>query len=1014
MKKNNYLFIIKALLLLSMILFTACNHGLSSNNKVDTKKGIILVSVNTSGARTISPSIDIDAFDTFILKGKLGSTGTEQTLASGDTVAGLNSPAITLDAGTWTLTLTADLNGVTFSGTQSVTVSAGSTTPISFTLEPTVTTGAASIKINFSGDSNKVTLKFYQAGSTEPTTGDDGTITTGGSGSYVLANYTNKAAGTYILKAKFDKTEGSGANQKTYPLNTVTLTINVAAGLTTTHEMSIDLEQVYNITYHFIVNGEEVGSGTTIPDGSGITITSGALVDKYSRKGETITLPTLAKDGYCFCNWYDENLYTQIESIASNVTSGNQDYYACFADTIFVNGTNGRGLSPEHGAETIESALNLLTSMITPIDWKIAVVGEVTGCQEIKNDNLNSTTANSLTIKGNTGNTTDSLNGGNSTNDTGSTLTIDTTFPVNIQNLKITGGTGTTGNKISGLSGTTKYGGGLLVKQGTVTLGDGAVIQENTSDKGGGVCVVGTAVLNMSGSACIPPGTDSINNVYFTDQSKYINISGTITPPSDGIVAKYKIDSLTSDLTMLSGSDSNYVKTYFMNFGIIQNQPYSVNAYFINPQGKTDRGYIVNSSNYVTIMNGIDAGSTDVIKLLYVGDTFTNPSSKIKTQTCKINLDLSYMEGLTSIPLQAFYQCSNLYSITLPEGLTEIAQGAFRNCPDLVSVNLPSTVTTFGPYAFGGCTQLASIQIPKDMIYFGKQTFYESYALETITFQEGFSAEYLGGGEEDIYGYWPFQKCGVQNIEIPASVKYIGSRCFSECPDLTTVTFASGSNLESVGSNAFAQCDIQSITFPDNGKDITLAGYALYQNPSLTTLNLNSVKYLNGNYIFKECTSLQTVDLSNIMSCVEGETDISRIPYGAFQGDSALKTVTLSSTKDVIIGEMAFENCPIQAITNFNKITQIESKGFSQSSATNNVSLTELTIHEGITKLGLQSFYNWPLTKITFEWKKWKATNYSYNGGIIDLTDYTDADTLTYFRQGGGSNGSYEWIKNTD
>ena len=135
------------------------------------------------------------------------------------------------------------------------------------------------------------------------------------------------------------------------------------------------------------------------------------------------------------------------------------------------------------------------------------------------------------------------------------------------------------------MSGTTKYGGGLLVKQGTVSLGDGALIKENTSDKGGGVCVVGSAVLNMSGTACIPPGSSNTNDVYFTNQSKYINISGEITPPSDGIVAKYKLDSLSEGLTMLSGTDSNYVKTYFMNFGIIPNATGSVNAYFIKVFG---------------------------------------------------------------------------------------------------------------------------------------------------------------------------------------------------------------------------------------------------------------------------------------------------------------------------------------------------------------------------------------------------------------------------------------------
>lgn len=616
MKKNNYLFILKTLLLLSMILFTACNHGLSSNNKVDTKKGIIHVSVNTSGARTISPSIDIDAFDTFILKGKLGSTGTEQTLAGGDTVAELNSPAITLDAGTWTLTLTADLNGVTFSGTQSVTVSAGSTTPISFTLEPTVTTGAASIKINFSGDSNKVTLKFYQAGTTEPTTGDDGTITTGGSGSYVLANYTNKAAGTYILKAKFDKTEGSGANQKTYPLNTVTLTINVAAGLTTTHEMSIDLEEVYNITYHFIVNGEEVGSGTTIPDGSEITIASGALVDKYSRKGETFSLPTLSKTDYAFLGWYNDRWAqggTQIGSVVKDVTSGDQDYYACLINTLYVDGTGNSGWAPNKGTDSLTSALNLIASYEKPVNWVIKISGDYTGVFEIPSTLTTTTHASSITIMGKSGNASDKLLGGNN----GTVLSVKTSVPIILENLEISGGKAISTN-----------GGGIFIDtNASVTLGNGAVVKNNDKVTGklGGAVYVGGSLI-MQGSASIPsgvtPSEECKNDVYLAS-GKTIKVSGELS--TGGVVA---VVSRNSNTTILDGTSSDISAAYTQfeildsdatdkkvwkttSTGTCEEVEYTETSYTPLPAGTTDGtigtdGSYVNFGDYPRTIKGAD------------------------------------------------------------------------------------------------------------------------------------------------------------------------------------------------------------------------------------------------------------------------------------------------------------------------------------------------------------------------------------------------------------------------
>ena len=605
MKKNNYSFIIKTLFLLSMILFAACNNGLSEDKKSDSEKGIIIVSANASSARTINPSIDIDDFDTFVLKGKIGTTGTEQTLANGDTVEELNTPAIALDAATWILTLTAKLNGVTFSGTETVSVSAASTTPIAFTLEPTVTTGAASIKINFSGDSNKVTLKFYQAGTTEPTTGTDGIITTGAGESYVLANFTDKTAGTYILKAKFDKTEGEGANQKTYPLNTVTLTINIAAGLTTTHEMSIDLEEVYTVTYHFIVNGVEVGSGSTIPDGSGITIASGTLVDKYSRKGETITLPTLAKEGYGFLAWYDEhwnddNGGTQIGSIVQGCTSGDQHFYGCLANTIYVGGeSSGIGWSQEKGTDTVASAISKISSYYKPIDWFIQVDGQYTENVTIPSS-LTTACATSITIKGKRGNTYDKLLG----NDNGTVLTVKSGVPIIIEKMEISGGKATTTN-----------GGGIFIDtNASVTLGEGAIVKNNDKSSGklGGAVYVGGTLI-MQSSASIPSGVTppaECKNDVCLASGKKIKVSGELS--TDGIVA---VISRNSNTTLLDGTTSDISAAYkkfevldsvatdakvwrTTSAGACEEFEYAETAYTPLPAGTTD-GTIGTDGSYV-------------------------------------------------------------------------------------------------------------------------------------------------------------------------------------------------------------------------------------------------------------------------------------------------------------------------------------------------------------------------------------------------------------------------------
>lgn len=113
--------------------------------------------------------------------------------------------------------------------------------------------------------------------------------------------------------------------------------------------------------------------------------------------------------------------------------------------------------------------------------------------------------------------------------------------------------------------------------------------------------------------------------------------------------------------------------------------------------------------------------------------------------------------SVTVIGQEAFFNCQNLKSITIPNGVTSIERLAFTACRGLKSLIIPNSVISIDTSAFNLCSGLTSVII--------------------------------GNGLTSI-GWGIFKDCELlTSINIPDSVTSIGKSAFYNCRSLTSISF---------------------------------------------------------------------------------------------------------------------------------------------------------------------------------------------------------------------------------
>jgi hypothetical protein len=280
------------------------------------------------------------------------------------------------------------------------------------------------------------------------------------------------------------------------------------------------------------------------------------------------------------------------------------------------------------------------------------------------------------------------------------------------------------------------------------------------------------------------------------------------------------------------------------------------------------------------------------------------------------------IDGLTisGIGNNAFRNCTNRTSVTIPNSVTSIGESAFRGCLSLTNIAIPDGVISIGDYAFQFCGDMTSISIPNRVTDIGEGEFYGCTDLTSVTIPDSVTS----------IGYWAFCGCSsLTNVIIGNSVTSIVDQAFDNCGDLTSVYFKG--NAPSLGGPDVFSGDANTTiyympwttgwstifggrptvpwipyNYRTNNGAITITGYTGFGGAEAIPSVINSLSVTGiGSNAFSACSNLTSViipnsvtnigtnaffDCTNLISVVIGNS-VTNIGNSAFSGDSQLTGV---------------------------------------------------------------------------------------------------------------------------
>lgn len=262
--------------------------------------------------------------------------------------------------------------------------------------------------------------------------------------------------------------------------------------------------------------------------------------------------------------------------------------------------------------------------------------------------------------------------------------------------------------------------------------------------------------------------------------------------------------------------------------------------------------------------------------------------------------NVTFGEGVRTIPPKCFIGCMNLKSVRMSNSVTEIGERAFYNCPDLAELNLSSSLKTIGYSAFQRNYALTSVTIPESVEKIGSEAFGECTSLNDVCFN-AINCTDCGSSYNPTFG------SAIKTLTIGPKVKTLDFYAF-HCNKIDELRY----NAEHLETN-----------------NLTLLGKDIYIKTIDRVIIGENVRYLPKDFLWGcqtvnelhyNATDCTMADYSSDSRCASfgkypktlvhafiGD-NVTSIPDYMFVESKGLRAVTIGASVESV-GDMAFAGC---------------------------------------------------------------------------------------------------------